>query len=136
MRFFFTCAPHWLVSASRDIHVIGFGAMCHAPNLIPGFVTMTDMLISSLNLILTRTNLTFWKLLQKLSSFFSLLFLYLNDPFTWHSEHLHCTLKNNIIHQLLKFWISHNTSLNTLRYTLPLDPKIHNTTKLNIKLLI
>ena len=31
---------------------------CHAPNPIPGFVTMTGMLISSLNLILTRTNLT------------------------------------------------------------------------------
>ena len=52
---------------------------CHALNLIPGFVTMTGMLISSLNLILTRTNLTFNKLLQKLSSFFSFLFLYLND---------------------------------------------------------
>ena len=52
---------------------------CHAPNPIPGFVTMTSMLISSLNLILTRTNLTFNKLLQKLSSFFSFLFLYLND---------------------------------------------------------
>ena len=34
---------------------------CHAPNLILGFVTTTDMLISSLNLILTRTNLTFTK---------------------------------------------------------------------------
>ena len=34
---------------------------CHAPNPIPGFVTMTDMLISSLYLILTRTNLTFNK---------------------------------------------------------------------------
>ena len=33
-------------------------ACCHAPNPIPGFVTMTGMLISSLNLILTRTNLT------------------------------------------------------------------------------
>ena len=53
-------------------------AMCHAPNPVPGFVTMTGMLISSLNLILTRTNLTFWKLLQKLSSFFSFLFLYSN----------------------------------------------------------
>ena len=41
---------------------------CHAPNLILGFVTTTGMLILSLNLILTRTNLTFWKLLQKLSS--------------------------------------------------------------------
>ena len=59
---------------------------------LPGFVTMTGMLISSLNLILTRTNLTFWKLLQKLSSFFSFLFLYLND-ITFHLivEHLHCT---------------------------------------------
>ena len=32
---------------------------CHTPNPIPGFVTMTGMLISSLNLILIRTNLTF-----------------------------------------------------------------------------
>ena len=37
------------------------GEFCLAPNPIPGFVTMTDMLISSLNLILTRTNLTFNK---------------------------------------------------------------------------
>ena len=49
---------------------------CHAPNPIPGFVTMIGMLISSLNLILTRTNLTFTKLFQKLLSFFSYLFLY------------------------------------------------------------
>ena len=35
--------------------------LCHAPNPIPGFVTMTGMLISSLNLILTRINLTFNK---------------------------------------------------------------------------
>ena len=34
---------------------------CHAPNPIPRFVTMTGMLISSLNLILTRTNLAFNK---------------------------------------------------------------------------
>ena len=34
---------------------------CHAPNPIPRFVTMTGILISSLNLILTRTNLTFNK---------------------------------------------------------------------------
>ena len=33
--------------------------LCHAPNPVPEFVTMTGMLISSLNLILTRTNLTF-----------------------------------------------------------------------------
>ena len=38
--------------------------ICHAPNPIPRFVTMTGMLISSLNLILTRTNLTFNRLLQ------------------------------------------------------------------------
>ena len=44
--------------------------------------------------------------------------------------------KYNIIHQLFKFEISHNTSLNTLRYTLSLDPKIHNATNLNIILLI
>ena len=56
---------------------------CHAPNPVPGFVTMTGMLISSLNLILTRTNLTFTKLFQKLSSFFEFLFLYLND-ITFH----------------------------------------------------
>ena len=37
----------------------------HAPNPILGFVTMTDMLISSLNLILTRTNLTFNKTFTK-----------------------------------------------------------------------
>ena len=78
--------------------------MCHAPNPIPGFVTMTSMLISSLNLILTRTNLTFWKLLQKLSSFFIFLFLYLND-ITFHLTFRASTLysKNNIIHQLFKF---------------------------------
>ena len=35
--------------------------LCHAPNPILGFVTMTGVLISSLNLILTRTNLTFNK---------------------------------------------------------------------------
>ena len=34
---------------------------CHAPNLIPRIVTMTSTLISSLNLILTITNLTFTK---------------------------------------------------------------------------
>ena len=34
---------------------------CHAPNLILRIVTMTNMLISSLNLILTITNLTFTK---------------------------------------------------------------------------
>ena len=34
---------------------------CHNPNPILRFVTMTDMLISSLNLVLTRTNLTFYK---------------------------------------------------------------------------
>ena len=33
----------------------------HAPNPIPKFVTMIGMLISNLNLILTRTNLTFSK---------------------------------------------------------------------------
>ena len=38
---------------------------CHAPNPILGFVTMTGMLISSLNLILTRTNLTFSKTFTK-----------------------------------------------------------------------
>ena len=38
---------------------------CHAPNPIPGFVTMTGTLISSLNLILTRTNLTFSKTFTK-----------------------------------------------------------------------
>ena len=38
---------------------------CHAPNPIPGFVTMTGMLISSLNLILTRTNLTLSKTFTK-----------------------------------------------------------------------
>ena len=41
------------------------GAICHAPNPIPRFVTMTGMLISSLNLILTRTNLTFSKTFTK-----------------------------------------------------------------------
>ena len=56
---------------------------CHALNSIPGFVTMTGMLVSSLNLMLTRTNLTFTKLLQMLLSFFSFLFLYLND-LTFH----------------------------------------------------
>ena len=77
---------------------------CHALNLIPGFVTMTGMLIPSLNLILTRTNLTFKKLLQKLPSFFSSLFLYLNDKI-FHLTFKASTLysKNNIIHQLLKF---------------------------------
>ena len=55
----------------------------HAPNPIPEFVTMTGMLISSLNLILTRTNLIFTKLLRKLFSFFKFLFLYLND-ITFH----------------------------------------------------
>ena len=44
---------------------------CHALNLIPGFVTMTGMLISSLNLVLTRTNLTFTKASLFLSFFFS-----------------------------------------------------------------
>ena len=29
---------------------------CHVPNPIPEFVIMTGMLISSLNLVLTRTN--------------------------------------------------------------------------------
>ena len=38
---------------------------CHTPNPILGFVTMTSMLISSLNLILTRTNLTFSKTFTK-----------------------------------------------------------------------
>ena len=32
---------------------------CHVLKPIPGFVTMTGMLISSLNLILIRTNYTF-----------------------------------------------------------------------------
>ena len=50
--------------------------VCHAPNPIPEFVTMIDMLISSLNLILTKANLTFTKILQKLPSFLSFLFLY------------------------------------------------------------
>ena len=36
-------------------------ANCHTPNPLPRFVTMTGMLISSRNLILTRTNLTFNK---------------------------------------------------------------------------
>ena len=52
---------------------------CHAPNPIPGFVTMTGMLISSLNLILTRTNLNFYKTFPKASLFIFriiLLFLY------------------------------------------------------------
>ena len=42
---------------------------CHAPNPIPGSVTMTGMLISSLNLILTRTNLNFYKTFPKASLF-------------------------------------------------------------------
>ena len=77
------------------------------------------------------------KLLQELPSFFSFLFHYLND-ITFHLTFRASTLYSmtNIIHQLFKFGISHATSLNTLRYTLSLDPKIHNSTKLNIKLLI
>ena len=46
--------------------------ICHAPNPIPGFVTMTGMLISSLNLILTRANLIFNKTFTK-----SFLFLFI-----------------------------------------------------------
>ena len=66
-------------SDPREIKAFhAFGEVCcYAPNPIPGFVTMTGMLISSLILISTRTNLTFPKILQKLSSFFSFLFLYL-----------------------------------------------------------
>ena len=84
---------------------------CHAPNPIPGFVTMTGMLISSLNLILTRTNLIFTKILPKLPSYFSFLFPYLNN-ITFYLTFRASTLysKDNIIHQLFKFGISHNTS--------------------------
>ena len=78
----------------------GGGGCCHAPNPIPGFMAMTDMLISSLNLILTRTNLTFTNLLQKLLSFFLSLFSYLND-IIFHLTFKASTLysKNNINHQ-------------------------------------
>ena len=43
----------------NNMCVKGFQGNCHTPNPVPGFVTMTGMLISSLNLIFTRTNLTF-----------------------------------------------------------------------------
>ena len=78
----------------------GLGRYYHTPNPVPGFVTMTDMLISSLNLILTRTNLTFSRAFTKLFSLFSFLLLYLND-ITFYLIFRASTpySKNNIIHQ-------------------------------------
>ena len=86
VREFLHCYRPNEIDKSRGVY-----SFCHAPNPIPGFVTMTGMLISSLNLILTRTNLTFNKLLQKLSSFFSFLFHYLND-ITFHLKFRASTL--------------------------------------------
>ena len=108
----------------------------HVPNPISGFVIMTGMLISSLNLILTRTNLNFTKIFTKASLIlFILVSLLLDIVFYLIVRASTLYSKYNIIHQLFKFEISHNTSLNTLRYTLSLDPKIHNATNLNIILL-
>ena len=53
------------LSNRKCTFVMSFDYHCHTPNPIPGFVTMTGMLISSLNLILTRTNLTFNKTFMK-----------------------------------------------------------------------
>ena len=65
----------WSVKSKDHWHkcLISFGKKCHAPNPILGFVTMTGMLISSLNLILTRTNLTFSKTFTKASFFLFIL---------------------------------------------------------------
>ena len=45
-------------TSNKMFFKLDFDRSCHAPSPIPGFMTMTGMLISSLNLILTRTNLT------------------------------------------------------------------------------
>ena len=88
---------------------------CHAPNLILGFVTMTGMLILSLNLILTRTNLTFTK-----ASLFPFILVSL---LKWYNFSLDIQSIYIVLQPITKStsysksWISHNTSLNTLRYT-------------------
>ena len=43
-------------NASYSFSLLVTSGMCHVLNPIPEFVTMTGMLISSLNLVLTRTN--------------------------------------------------------------------------------
>ena len=53
--------------------------LCHVPNLIPRFVTMTGMLISNLNLIITRTYKTFTK-----ASIFLLILVSLLLDITFH----------------------------------------------------
>ena len=68
VREFLHCYRPYEIDKSRGVY-----SFCHALNPIPGFVTMTAMLISSLNLILTRTNLTFHKTFTK--AFFFLFIL-------------------------------------------------------------
>ena len=53
-QFFFSVPPNNVCRNLCNPNCIK--SLCHDPNPIPGFVTMTGMLISSLNLILTRTN--------------------------------------------------------------------------------
>ena len=78
--------------------------LCHALNPIPGFVTMTGMLISSLNLILTRTNLTFSKFFQNASLFlFILVSLLLDIIFHLIVRASTPYSKYNIIHQSFNF---------------------------------
>ena len=100
---------------------------CHAPNPIPGFVTMIGMLISSLNLILIRTNLTFSKFFQNASLFlFILVSLLLDIIFHLIVRASTPYSKYNIIHQSLisYFYIIHLLILSGTQ--LSFDPRIHN----------
>ena len=59
-------SPIWrLVQSPTSTVILQRQSLIVAPNPILGFVTMTSMLISSLNLILIRTNLTFNKTFAK-----------------------------------------------------------------------
>ena len=59
-------SPIWrLVQSPTSTVILQKQSLIVAPNPILGFVTMTSMLISSLNLILIRTNLTFNKTFAK-----------------------------------------------------------------------
>ena len=84
---------------------------CHAPNPIFEFVTMTGMLISSLNLILTRTNLTLSKTFTKAFLFLFILVSLLkwyNFPLDFQSIYIvPQRITQSIDYSNSKFYIIH-----------------------------